>query len=228
VSAGVSIKAASDRALIVYFGDRVTVRAHQAVRKLLRLLEAEPIVGVQNLHPAYCSVLVDFDALKWTHKELERTLRRHLRRLDEIKLPEPREVEIPACYGGQFGPDLDEVARLHGITPARVIQLHASVTYIVYFLGFVPGFAYLGALPKELETPRLASPRRSTPPGSVGIAGNQTAVYPFPTPGGWQLIGRTPLAMFRPKRSNMSLLNIGDRVRFTPISPARFAELKDA
>jgi len=224
-SKAVQLKPASDRSLIVYFGDRVTLREHERVRKFLRLLEAEPIRGVQNLHPAYCSVMVDFDALKWTHAKLEKTLRRYLRRVDAIQLPEEREVEIPTCYGGEFGPDLDEVARLHGMTAERVVEWHASVTYVVYSLGFVPGFAYLGVLPKAIETPRLASPRRTTPPGSVGIAGNQTAVYPFATPGGWRLIGRTPIAMFQRDRGNMSLLNIGDRVRFVPISAERFAEL---
>ena len=109
------------------------------------------------------------------------------------------------------------------MTPDEVIELHASVTYIVYFLGFVPGFAYLGELPEALATPRLDSPRRSTPPGSVGIAGNQTGVYPFATPGGWRLIGRTPISMFRADREAMSFLSMGDRVRFTPISAAQFA-----
>jgi KipI family sensor histidine kinase inhibitor len=111
------------------------------------------------------------------------------------------------------------------MTPAQAVELHASVTYVVYFLGFVPGFAYLGELPEALATPRLTSPRLSVPPGSVGIASNQTGIYPFATPGGWRLIGRTPIAMFRPDRKNMSFLSIGDRVRFTPISVTRFAAL---
>jgi KipI family sensor histidine kinase inhibitor len=159
---------------------------------------------------------------------LEAILRGYLGRLNTLRLPDPRQRRIPTCYGGEFGPDLDEVAALHGMTPAQVVELHASVTYVVYFLGFVPGFAYLGELPEALATPRLTSPRRSTPPGSVGIAGNQTGVYPFATPGGWRLIGRTPIAMFRPDRNNMSFLSIGDRVRFTPISKARFTALENA
>jgi inhibitor of KinA len=109
-----------------------------------------------------------------------------------------------------------------------VIELHTSVTYLVYFLGFVPGFAYLGELPEALATPRLAAPRKSVPAGSVGIAGNQTGVYPFATPGGWRLIGRTPLEMFRPDRIDMSALSLGDRVRFVPIPGDRFAELARA
>lgn len=219
---------ASDQSLLLYFGQQITIGAHQRVRQLLRLLEQEPIAGVRNLNPAYCSILISFDALKLDHGELEAILLGYLERLDAVELPEGRELQVPTCYGGEFGPDLNEVAALHGMTPAQVIELHASVTYIVYFLGFVPGFAYLGELPETLATPRLDSPRRSTPPGSVGIAGKQTGVYPFATPGGWRIIGRTPIAMFRPNRKAMSFLSIGDRVRFTPISVARFAGLEKA
>jgi inhibitor of KinA len=224
---GVQFQRASDQSLLVYFGRKVTLQAHRQIRKLLHLLGSEPIAGIRNLHPGYCSLLVDFDALRLGHRELTATLRDYLRRLKSVRLPAARQLEIPTCYGGEFGPDLDEVARLHGMTPARVVALHSSTTYVVYFLGFVPGFAYLGVLPDALATPRLSSPRRSTPPGSVGIAGHQTGVYPFATPGGWRLIGRTPLAMFRSDQENMSFLTIGDRVRFRPISMARFAALKD-
>jgi inhibitor of KinA len=213
---------------LVCFGKQITLEAHQSIRSLLRLLELEPIAGIRNLHPAYCSLLITFDALKWKHGELQSVLQRHLDRLEDVHLPEPQQVEIPVCYGGEFGPDLCDVAAIHGITPAQVIELHASVMYIVYFLGFVPGFAYLGELPKELAAPRLQTPRLSVPAGSVGIAGNQTGVYPFATPGGWRLIGRTPLAMFRPDRADMSLLRIGDHVRFTPISPEVFQTLAGA
>jgi KipI family sensor histidine kinase inhibitor len=215
---GVHFKPASDRSLLVYFGREITIEAHQRVRRLLRLLQAEPIAGVKNLQPGYCSVLVDFDPLWMTHAELTARLGDCVTRMEALPLPEPRELEIPTCYGGEMGPDLEEVARLQGMTPERVVELHSSVTYTVYFLGFVPGFAYLGELPAALLTPRLATPRRSTPAGSVGIAENQTGVYPSATPGGWRLIGRTPVAMFRPDRENMSYLEIGDRVRFVPIS----------
>ena len=217
---------ASDQSLLIYFGHQITLRAHEHVRRLLGLLELEPIAGVRNLHPAYCSVLVKFDALKLRHDDLEKILKQYLDRLGTIDLPESRNVEIPVCYGGQHGPDLMDVSALHKMTPAQVIELHSSTTYVVYFLGFVPGFAYLGELPPALVTPRLATPRRSVPPGSVGIAGNQTGVYPFATPGGWRLLGRTPLSIFQPQRQELSLLSIGDRVRFTPISPERFAAME--
>ena len=195
---------------------------------MLCLLESEPIAGILNLHPAYCSVLVKFDPLKWRHEDLEKELRKYLGRLDNVTLPAPRQVEVPVCYGGEFGPDLEDVASVHGMTPGRVVELHTSATYLVFFLGFVPGFAYLGELPEELVTPRLPTPRKKVPAGSVGIAGNQTGVYPFETPGGWRLLGRTPLSIFRTERKDLSLLSIGDRVRFVTVSRERFAALEQA
>jgi len=219
---------ASDQSLLIYFGQQITLGAHERVKKLLRLLESEPIAGIRNLHPAYCSVLVKFDPRKWRHEQLEEILKQYLGRLEDVTLPEPRQVEIPVSYGGEHGPDLIDVSKIHGMTPAQVIELHSSPAYVVYFLGFVPGFAYLGELPEALVTPRLPTPRRRVPPGSVGIAGRQTAVYPIATPGGWRLLGRTPISMFRPDRDGLSLLSIGDRVRFTPISQEQFAALERA
>jgi inhibitor of KinA len=219
----VQFKPASDQSLLVYLGREITIQTHERVRRLLRLLETEPIAGIRNLHPAYCSLLIKFDPLKLRHHELETILGGYLDRLEEVSLPVPRTVEIPVCYGGEFGPDLAEVSAMHGLTPAQVIELHSATSYLVYFLGFVPGFAYLGELPVPLVTPRLATPRRSVPAGSVGIAGNQTGVYPVATPGGWRILGRTPTAMFRAEDSGLSLLAIGDHVRFVPISPERFA-----
>jgi KipI family sensor histidine kinase inhibitor len=208
---------ASDRSLLVYLDEEISLRAHHLVLKLLRLLEAEPVAGVRNLHPAYCSVLVKFDPLEITHAGLETILRAYLQRFDDVHLPEPRQVEIPVRYGGEAGPDLDDVAKIHGMTPDQVVELHCAATYVVYFLGFVPGFPYLGGLPETLATPRLASPRRKVPAGSVGIGGNQTGIYPLETPGGWRLIGRTPVPIFEPGREDMCLFSIGDHVRFTAL-----------
>jgi len=251
---GARFELASDQSLLVYFDQQnkkgrapdkvpdmvgtegtssagplqsqVTLQANEKVRKLLRLLQLEPVTGIRNLHPAYCSLLVTFDGLRLRHEEVQAILREYLKRLGEVILPQPRQVSIPVCYGGEFGPDFAEVCAMRGMTSTRAIELHASVEYLVYFLGFVPGFAYLGELPAELVTPRLATPRRRVARGSVGIAGNQTGVYPFATPGGWRLIGRTPIKMFLAERDGLSLLSIGDRVRFTPISADRFAALE--
>lgn len=223
---------ASDQSLIVYFEppqkNRITLEGHERVRRLLRLLSLEPIAGVRNLHPAYSSILIKFDALQLQHENLQSALVDYISRMNAMPLPTPRTVEIPVCYERDFGPDLQSVAELHNLSPAQVVQLHTSTTYTVYFLGFVPGFAYLGELPEALVTARLSTPRRAVPAGSVGIAGSQTGVYPVSTPGGWSLLGRTPLAMFRPDKSEMSLLSIGDRVRFVPISSAEFSALERA
>lgn len=222
---GVQFQPASDQSLLVHFGRSIDLETNALIVKFLRLLRSEPIAGVRNLQPAYCSVLVDFDAVRLTHEGLQAILERYLEQVERVQLPDSREVEIPTCYDGEFGPDLGDIAEMHGMSIAEVTELHRSAVYVVYFLGFVPGFAYLGGLPEALATPRLSTPRRTTPAGSVGIADNQTGIYPFATPGGWRLIGRTPMAMFRPERENMSLLNIGDRVRFKPISRHRFDAL---
>ena len=134
----------------------------------------------------------------------------------EAMVPESRRIEIPVIYGGSFGPDLDEVAGHCGLSPRQVVELHSSVDYIVYFLGFQPGFAYLGGLAQRLETPRRAEPRLIVPAGSVGIGGSQTGIYPLATPGGWQLIGQTPVQLFNPTAEMPTLLTPGDTVRFVP------------
>ena len=216
-------RAASDQAVLVYLGEEIGLASHQRVCKLLRLLQEEPIAWVRNLQPAYCSLLVSFDPSQVDHREAEATLRRYEQRAEEKALPEPRTVEIPVCYGGEFGPDLDELAATHKLSASRVIELHTSRTYHAYFLGFAPGFAYLGDLAPEIATPRLATPRKKVAAGSVGIAGTQTAVYPFATPGGWRLIGRTPLEMFRKDREPMGMISMGDEVRFRAITREEFA-----
>jgi len=208
--------------MLVYFGEEIGLAAHEQVVKLLRVLQEKPLAWIRNLQPAYCSLLVTFDACAVDHVEVEATMRRYEQRAEKMRLPKPRTVEIHVCYGGEFGPDLDELAATHRLTPAKVIELHTSCNYHAYFLGFSPGFAYLGDLPAELATPRLATPRKKVPAGSVGIAGKQTAVYPFATPGGWRLIGRTPLALFRADREPMEMLSVGDRVRFRAITHEQF------
>jgi inhibitor of KinA len=218
----VKFRTASDRAVIAYLGDSIGADSHVRVVRLLHAIEHEKPPWLLNLHPAYCSLLVTFDALAVAPAEVEAALTRFEREAGAARDEEPRTIEIPVCYGDEYGPDLEAVAAAHGLTPRQVIEIHSGCSYRAYFLGFAPGFAYLGDVPESIATPRHATPRRSVPAGSVGIAGRQTGVYPFATPGGWQLIGRTPLAMFRADRAAMSLIALGDRVRFRAITHAEF------
>jgi inhibitor of KinA len=223
---GVRFRAASDQALLLYLGEEIGLAAHQRVVQLLHLLQKEPPRWLRNLQPAYCSLMVTFDASRVDHAQVEATLRKFEKRAESMRPAKPRSMEIPVCYGGEFGPDLNEVAATHRLTPEQLIAIHSSRVYHAYFLGFAPGFAYLGDLPDEIATPRLASPRKKVPAGSVGIAGKQTGIYPFATPGGWSLIGRTPLKMFRADRKVMSLVSTGDQVRFRSITQHEFHELE--
>ena len=178
------------------------------------LLAALP--GVRNLHPAYSSILISFDPLLVSHEQMGDAVRTVRERTENVPPPASRVLEIPVFYGGSSGPDLDEVAKRTKLTAAGVIALHSSAEYLVYFLGFSPGFAYLGGMPIELRIPRRDRPRRRVPAGSVAIGDAQTGIYPVDSPGGWHIIGRTPLPLFRPEREPPCLLRMGDRVRFIP------------
>ena len=215
-------QAASDQALLVYLGEEIGSAAHERVVQLLRLLQQEPLAWIRNIQPAYCSLLITFDAATADHAEVQAKLSEYESRADKMPAGKARLVEVPVCYGGEFGPDLEDVAAQRGMLPEKVVELHIARTYHAYFLGFAPGFAYLGDLAEELAAPRLQTPRKEVAAGSVGIAGRQTAVYPFATPGGWRLIGRTPLEIFRKDREPMGLIAIGDQVRFRPITRAEF------
>jgi inhibitor of KinA len=202
----------SDRSLLLVFDDRISPAARGSVLRLTPLLQSVP--GVTNVHPAYASILIDFDPLAVRHSDVAGAAARLFVQAAAASLPEPRTVEIPVSYGGEFGPDLEAVAALTGHTPDEVVALHSSAAYLVYFLGFSPGFPYLGGMPESIATPRLDTPRRRVPAGSVAIGGRQTGVYPMSSPGGWRIIGRTPLLLFDPRADPPALLRMGDRVRF--------------
>ncbi|HTB91221.1 MAG TPA: 5-oxoprolinase subunit PxpB [Candidatus Sulfotelmatobacter sp.] len=221
-------QAASDQSMLVYLGEEIGAAAHERVLRLLRLLQLEPIKWLRNIQPAYCSLLITFDAAAVDHAEVQETISRLEKRAKRLPEAKPRLVEVPVCYGGEFGPDLEDVAEQRGLMPEKVVELHIAQTYHAYFLGFAPGFAYLGDVPPEIAVPRLETPRKEVAPGSVGIAGRQTAIYPFGTPGGWRLIGRTPLEIFRKDREPMGLIAIGDQVRFRPITGAELLAARRA
>jgi inhibitor of KinA len=224
----VQFRPASDCSLLVYVGTDIGQAAHEDVLHLLHSVKAAQPSWLLNLQPAYCSVLVCFDPAQITHEQVETAIRSIANSSNKIPSTLPKAVEIPVCYGGEFGPDLEETAKLLFLSLERLIEFHSAATYRASFLGFAPGFAYLGDVPAQLELPRLSTPRKKVPPGSIAIAGRQTAVYPFATPGGWRLIGRTPLTMFRADRDPMSLIGIGDQVRFRPITREEFLLLEQA
>ncbi|AIR04232.1 5-oxoprolinase subunit PxpB [Cedecea neteri] len=202
-----------EKAVVLELEPPVMLASQQRIWGLLDRLNAsdevsEAIPGMNNI----TVVLKDpqrlaLDGIEWLQRWWEES---------EAVIPTPRRIEIPVVYGGVAGPDLDAVARQNDLTPAQVVALHSSAEYIVYFLGFQPGFAYLGGLPDILATPRRAEPRLEVAAGSVGIGGSQTGIYPLATPGGWQIIGRTPLSLFNPDNASPTLLLPGDSVRFVP------------
>jgi inhibitor of KinA len=185
-----------------------------------KLLASRPDF-VLDFHPAYCSVLISFDSTRAGLEEVEAFIRGLLAQSSEAAVIR-RQVEIPVCYESEFAPDLQDVAALNHLSPEEVIAIHSSGSYYVCFLGFMPGFAYLGGLSSRLATPRLSSPRTQVPAGSVAIGGNQTGIYPFNTPGGWRLIGRTPRKLFSPEKEPFSFFGLGDEVRFRIISREEF------
>jgi inhibitor of KinA len=219
------IVAASDSSLLVEFGDTVSPQMHARVLALFRALLADRDPRIRNLHPAYASLLIDFDALQLSHEQLTVHIDKLIDSESGIEPAPSRNVEIPVCYDAEFGPDLGDVAAHNDISVEEVVHLHTSAAYLVYFLGFSPGFAYMGGLPEKLRTPRLDTPRIRVAAGSVGIAGEQTGVYPMDSPGGWRLIGRTPERMFDPCANPPTRLQAGDTVRFSSITRSSFEQL---
>jgi inhibitor of KinA len=214
-----------DRAVTITLGDTIDLATHRRVRAVSAALDARPPAGVVDQAPAFASVTVHYDPLRIAGDSTKSPYERIVAELDELlshvhddDLPPPTLVEIPVCYGGELGPDLDDVARQHELTPQDVVDLHTGAEYLVYMVGFMPGFAYMGGLPAKLATPRRGTPRTAVPSGTVGIGGSQTGVYPLESPGGWNLIGRTPVSIFDIGREPATLLATGDRARFVPIS----------
>lgn len=210
-----TIRPASDRSLLISFGEEISAGAHRDVVRLTHALEGER--GVLNLHPAFASVLIDFDPRRHTHEQIEELARKRLTEAAAREIAPPRTIDIPVHYGGDSGPDLADVARHAGLPPERAVELFAAAEYEVWFVGFSTCFPYLGGLPPELATPRLAAPRKVVPAGSVAIGGAQAGVYPLPSPGGWRIVGRTGLRLFDPAAEPPGYLKMGDRVRFVPV-----------
>lgn len=221
-----------DRALVIEFGDRLDAELSARIAAAAYHLRASPPPGVLDIVPSYTTLALHYDpavigAGTTPYEALIEQIEAWLRSQTDAEPPARRLVEIPVCYGCGLGEDLDVVASQHGLTPEEVSAIHSGTEYRVYMLGFVPGFAYLGTVDARIATRRRDTPRPHVPSGSVAIGGDQTGVYPLQTPGGWHLIGRTPLRMFTPEAETPCLLATGDTVRFVPISRAEFDSLSE-
>ncbi|MBW2250238.1 MAG: 5-oxoprolinase subunit PxpB [Deltaproteobacteria bacterium] len=216
---------AGDRGLLVEYGDVIDPDVNNKVRSMAIIMEKESSKSVIETIPTYRSLLIIYDPAITNPTKLEKEILALEERLSQIKIPPPDTVEIPVCYGGEFGPDIQFVADHNSITKDDVIRIHSEADYQIYMIGFTPGFPFLGGLPKELHTPRLETPRSFVPERSVGIANNQTGIYPLASPGGWQLIGKTPLKLFAPEHSNPFIYKVGDRIKFKPISTEDYYRL---
>jgi KipI family sensor histidine kinase inhibitor len=206
-----------DRSLLVELGDTISPDVNRRVQQLMLQLQQAPLPGVREIAPGYRSLLVVYDPLTIAAAELMERIAEAAAQQGLAGLPQAKLLTVPVFYGGDYGPDLEGVAGHLGISSDEVIRLHTETVYRVYMIGFTPGYPYMGELPAALAVPRRSTPRTRVPKGSVGIAQRQTGIYPVESPGGWQIIGWTPIELFDPSRQLPSLLEMGDRVKFEAV-----------
>lgn len=211
-----------DSALLVELGDGIAADINHRVGTLWNELDTRGVGGILEMVPAYRSLMIVYDPLVISLTTLKNKVLAVCGELDPQRLPRPETLEVPVAYGGDHGPDLEWVAGHHGISTDEVIALHTGTVYRVYMIGFTPGFPYMGELPEALATPRRDTPQTHIPKGAVGIAQRQTGIYPTESPGGWQIIGRTPLRLFDPAGKPPATLKMGDRVKFYAINAVEF------
>lgn len=218
---------AGDRALVIEFGDSIEEQINAKIRSLTLAIEKEDIIGIIETIPTYRSLMVIYEPMIIELGELIDNVKSIETKIDEMKLPDAKIIEIPTLYGGEYGSDLEFVAEHNKISLEEVIKIHTSRSYLIYMIGFTPGFPYLGGMNDKIAAPRLQTPRTKIPAGSVGIAGNQTGIYPIESPGGWQLIGKTPVKLYDPYREEPVLLNAGDYIKFIQIDEKEYKRIED-
>jgi KipI family sensor histidine kinase inhibitor len=214
-----------DRSLLAIYGGGVDPAVNEKVRRMTTLLTGHPHPGIEAVVGSYCTLLLHYNPLRIGFQELSTLLLNLEETLGQVAVAEARTIDIPVCYGGVFGPDIEFVAQHNNMSPEEVVKRHSTPCYRIYAIGFAPGFCYLGGLDPRLHAPRLDTPRLKVDAGSVGIAGGQTGVYPLASPGGWRLIGRTPLRLFAPERQQPLLYEPGDSIRFKPVSEGEYQHL---
>ncbi|TJX14210.1 5-oxoprolinase subunit PxpB [Tissierella creatinini] len=218
--------AAGDSSVFMEFGNSISPEINAKIRNLVKRIETSSIKGIIELLPTYRSIQIMYNPLEIGYDELITSLRELESSLHEGDTEDYRIVEIPTLYGGKYGPDIEFVAEHNNISVEEVIRVHTSTDYLIYMLGFTPGFCYLGGMSDKIATPRLKTPRPLIPAGSVGIAGSQTGIYPIDSPGGWQLIGRTPLKIYDPSAELPIFLKAGDYLRFVSISEKEYFRIQ--
>ncbi len=216
-----------DSSFLIKLGDTISTSIHKQLQALFLEICNAQIKGIVELVPAYNELMICYNPLEIKYSILVDKLKHIEEGLNTIELPELFLLHIPVCYDPEFAPDIEIVANTSKLTTEEVIQTHSSVEYLVYMLGFTPGFCYLGGMNNKIATPRKESPRQIIEAGSVGIAGNQTGIYPIDSPGGWQLIGKTLLKLFDPERKPEFLIRAGDYIKFNPITKIEFEEIKN-
>jgi len=218
-----------DTALVVELGNAISLEANSKVLALNEAVLKAKIEGIEEIVTTYRSLLIRYNPLKTTYEQLAFHIKDIAQVLEKKSLEiEGKKIIVPVAYGGEYGPDLSYVAKHHGLSEGQVVKLHSGREYRVYMIGFVAGFPYLGEVPDEIATPRLETPRLKVPAGSVGIAEKQTGIYPCEAPGGWRVIGRTPVKIFDPQQEPPALIKPGDRVKFKPISKKEFEIIRKA
>ena len=214
-----------DSSVLIVFGDTISAETNQRITATVKLIKDARIEGIVDMIPAFVSLLINYNPLVISYDALHRRLEKLLKTETRAEESAKRVWEIPVCYGGKFGPDLENIAAHAQLSPEEVIALHTSRDYLIYMLGFLPGFCYLGGLDERIHTPRLSTPRLRIPAGSVGIGGSQTGIYPMDSPGGWQLMGMTPVKTYDPAREVPILVQAGEYIRFVRIDEAEFRDI---
>lgn len=215
-----------DKALVIEFSDKITDEVNGKVRSMMIAIGQREIKGIVEITPTYRSLMVHYNPLEIKHIDLINVLKEIEQNLSNIEIPAPRVIEIPTLYGGEYGPDIENVSNHNNLSIDEVIKIHTSRDYLIYMIGFTPGFPYLGGMDEKIATPRLKIPRTKITGGSVGIAGNQTGIYPIDSPGGWQLIGKTPLKLYDPNRNPPILLQSGDYIKFIEINEKKYVDIE--
>lgn len=220
------ISPVGDQNLLIQFGDAIDEEINRAVTHFARRIREQDNPAILDMIPTYSALLITYDPAKMSYNDMVLFLQHNHVETDDANAETTKTYHIPVCYGGEHGPDLPYIAAHAGLSVEEVIERHSGRDYRIYMIGFMPGFAYLGGLDEAIHTPRLEKPRLEIPGGSVGIGGASTGIYPLASPGGWQLMGRTPVKPYDPKRDPAILYEAGDFIRFVPIDEAEYKRIE--